>query len=93
MGAPEDDQFTRLASVSDSQLDAEIAGYGGWQDLVTACQGDESIARVLVRFIGSESAIAWLSSRPPVLEGFSGAECLDTDEGSDRLREALMRFH
>jgi hypothetical protein len=86
-----DDAFARFASAADPALDARIAGWDGWGGLVAACRGDTLLARALVRVIGDEAA-AWLDTCPPVLEGWSGAECLGTPAGRARLREAVMRF-
>src|SRR5215212_2875321 len=86
-----DEAFARFATAADPALDEQIARWDGWAGLVAACGGDPLLARALLRMVG-EGAAAWLESRPPVLEGMSGAECLATPAGRARLREALLRF-
>src|SRR4051812_44617037 len=86
-----DGAFARFASTADPDLDRQIAGWDGWGELVAACRGDALLAPALLRVIGT-GAVAWLNSRPPVLEGLSGADCMGTPAGRAKLREALMRF-
>ena len=86
-----DDAFRRFALVSDPGLDAQRAVWEGWPALVAACQGDTLLARAIYRIAGDQ-ALAWLDSRPPVLDGMSGIECLNASGGQARLREAILRF-
>jgi hypothetical protein len=86
-----DEAFARFAAAEDPQLDAQIMRWAGWPELVTACRGNTLLARALLRVIGVGAA-TWLETRPPVLNGLSGTECLNGQAGLARLKEALMRF-
>lgn len=86
-----DDALKNFASVADQELDAQIVSWDGWSALVAACQGDALLARALLRVIGVGAAER-LQSRPAVLDGLTGAECMTAPRGQARLREALMRF-
>jgi hypothetical protein len=86
-----DGGWSAFAATADAELDAFLAAWPRWQELVAATGGDRKIARVLAHLF-HERAFDWLGSRPPVLDGRSGLECLETAAGRQLLRGVLMRF-
>lgn len=86
-----DEVFANFASCDDPRV-AGIGTWVGWNDLVSACNGDPLLARALVLVCGEEHALSWLDQHPPVLEGMSGRECLRSPAGLARLKQALITF-
>ena len=59
--------------------------------LVAELNGDRELAMVVWHHLRNQS-LDWLNSTPPVLDGLSPKDCLQTDWGLKRLKEALLRF-
>jgi hypothetical protein len=59
--------------------------------LVEACHGDADLAKLIYR-VNGDGSLAWLDSRPGVLEGKSPRKMLATERGRDELRAALWKF-
>jgi hypothetical protein len=86
-----DAAFERFASISDHDLDSRLAASANKRELYNLCLEDPLLPRVIYRCLG-ERSVEWMSSRPPILDGASPTECLQSDWGRKRLREALLRF-
>jgi hypothetical protein len=86
-----DEAFYRFASAPDPELDAAVQAWDGREALTALCLGDGLLARQVFRMTG-DAALAYFDDRPPVLEGLSPRECMQTLRGQERLKEALLRF-
>lgn len=85
-----DEAFAAFATAIEPVVRDSLAQWGDWSELVVLCRGDEALARA-VFYAAAESSLTWMNERPPVLEGMTAAECLESPTGLARLKEALMR--
>src|SRR5512145_3220257 len=85
-----DDAFRQYVDACREHLGAQWDKWPGRTHLCEACEGDASIA-LAVYCLAAEDSLAWMDSRPNVLDGLSPRQCLCSDAGRARLREALLR--
>jgi hypothetical protein len=85
-----DGAFVAFATAIEPIVRDSLARWNGWGELVALCRDDEALARA-VFYAADEFSLTWMNERPPVLEGMTAIECLDSPTGLARLKEALMR--
>lgn len=61
------------------------------EELLNMVNGDFLIAKPIAYHLGSNFR-EWMHSRPPVLEGLSPIECMETKQGRNRLKCCLHRM-
>ena len=83
--------YDALTAIVDPPFDAAWAAWPGHDELVEVCGGDVALARLVYRVAGSGS-LAYMDSKPPVLEGRTPRGCLKSARGLRQLKAALVRY-
>ena len=82
-----DEAFARFAKA----VAPEWARCAFQEQLVQAVHGDRDLAVAIWYHLG-ERALAWMEQTEPPLEGWTPAQCLQTEAGTRRLKECLLRM-
>lgn len=85
-----DDAFDRLARARDADFDAAWQAWPQRPALIEACNQCALLAKVIYRVAGAH-ALEYMDARPPVLDGLSPRQCLESERHIRRLKEALLR--
>ncbi len=84
--------FYTFAKTADSELDKELSLWSESETLLELCKGDRLLARAIF-YLHRTLALHFMNSKIPALEDSTPLECLESWNGTDRLKECLLRSH
>jgi hypothetical protein len=86
-----DEAYARFAIVIEAETRDARLRWHDWPALLAICQGDESLACGVFSIAG-EHALDWMQKPAAIFDGLSATECLSSQAGLHRLKEAILRY-